>query len=134
MNSIIQIIDWLTAPHVTIQQRDQRRQARLLSFILLFSLIFGIFAEFVLEPLFASGSSSTNWLSFISIFGLVLIGYILSRSRFREFGTLCAVLSFSGAVFVQFIVPDITQNPSILNYLIVSVILSNLFGSYLLNL
>ncbi len=128
LSALIRIFDLLTAPHSSIRARDQRRQARLLASILGFLLLFGVTEELVFNQLIRSKPVPFVWQNFVPLFSLLLVAYIMSRTRVYRLGAVVAILSFSIAVALLFVTQTKMPDPGILVFLIFPVLLSSFFG------
>lgn len=117
----------LTAPHPSIQGIEHRRQARLLSSLLLplvFLPVLILIARTIIDAAF-----QPSWIAVLSFFILAL-GYILSRTRFYKAGAVLAASLFPVSIFalaVQY--TDPSELRSLLVYLVLGVLLGSMLFS-----
>jgi putative nucleotidyltransferase with HDIG domain len=117
---------WFIAPSSQIMEPDQRRQARLLSAILLGLLFLSVLVEAITVALIED-ESYTGYRQTIVLAGVLALLYGISRSRHARVAGILTVLSVSLAGFIMALAWPEGVLGGLLDYLIISIWLGSLF-------
>ncbi len=123
--------DWLTVPAgSSIQQPVHRRQARLLSAVLVFTILSILMTEVITIIQFSPyGAYSGYWITFTTVASLG-VAYFLSRTRHYKLAAVLTIGILSSAFFVS---ESYGGNPADVNflvYLMAPLLLGSIFLSF----
>ena len=119
--------DRATDPHALIQERDQRRLARLLSALLLGFIALAILLEVVTVSLITWEEEYTGYQQTIGIVILLMLTYGLSRTRHVRLAAGLTLIVSSVGLFITAIAEPSGILGGLLDYLIIPVWFGSLF-------
>jgi len=117
---------WFIAPSPQIQERDQRRQATLLSSLLLGIIFLAVIVESITVTLIEI-KNYTGYRQTIASVGVLAVVYVLSRTRHVRLTGVLITISVSLAGFITALVQPFGVLGGLLDYLIISIWLGSLF-------
>ena len=117
---------WFIAPSPQIQERDQRRLATLLSTLLLGLIFLAVIVESITVA-FIQEENYTGYRQTIASVCVMVIVYMLSRTRYVRVTGVLTSLSVSFAGFIVSLAQPSAVLGGLLDYLIISIWLGSLF-------
>jgi putative nucleotidyltransferase with HDIG domain len=118
---------WLTEPHPAIQERDQRRLARLLSTFILGFFVLAVVLETITVALIPREQEYTGYRQTIVVVFFLVLVYGLSRTRYyRVAATLTLIITSAGIFYAALAQPSGILG-GLLDYLIIPVWLGSIF-------
>jgi hypothetical protein len=119
----------LTSPNDALTVTHERSRARLLASLVLLMLLVGVLINVIYMIAVSTQDADSYLLGTWLTLGLLVVAYILSRSRYYYAAAIFTVALFSVAVFLAFVSRQSYTNSDLLIILVVPVLLSSAFLS-----
>ncbi len=120
----------VTGPHHSIVHRDQRRQSRLVSLILITIIILGLVMFFGDMAYTDFALTSHNALVSISAVVLLIAAYFLNRFGYYRAGTISTICIITAAIFVISIPTPSPEDVGMLYFIIIPILFSSILLSF----